>query len=151
TLFEKVNIKPGKPTTVGRIDKTWIVNLPGNPTAAAINFELFARTIIERLKGSAKPYIAAVESLCEEDISLKPGKFTALLGRFDGKSFTALKKQGPGMVSPLKEADGFIITEPQTSFIKSGSKVKMIPIRFLIGQNRPADIFTSGKSYSFEM
>ncbi len=150
-LFEKVNIKPGKPTTVGRIGDTWIINLPGNPTAAAINFELFARTIIERLRGCKKAYTAPIHTTCAEDISLKPGKYTALLGRFDGESFTALKKQGPGMVSPLKEADGFIVTDPETSFVKRGSKVKVIPFRFRVGKEEPTDIFTSGKSYSFEM
>jgi molybdopterin molybdotransferase len=45
-FFDKIEIKPGKPTTFGRIKDTLILNLPGNPLAAALNFELFAQSII---------------------------------------------------------------------------------------------------------
>jgi molybdopterin molybdotransferase len=44
--FESVDIKPGKPTTFGRIGDTLILNLPGNPLAAALCFELFGQSAI---------------------------------------------------------------------------------------------------------
>ncbi|OHD98699.1 MAG: molybdopterin molybdenumtransferase MoeA, partial [Sulfuricurvum sp. RIFOXYD2_FULL_44_160] len=44
--FESVDIKPGKPTTFGRIGNTVILNLPGNPLAAALCFELFGQSAI---------------------------------------------------------------------------------------------------------
>ncbi|MDP2893765.1 MAG: molybdopterin molybdotransferase MoeA, partial [Sulfurimonas sp.] len=45
-FFDKIEIKPGKPTTFGRIKDTLVLNLPGNPLAAALNFELFGKSII---------------------------------------------------------------------------------------------------------
>ena len=36
-LFSKVNIKPGKPTTFGKMGNRFVVNLPGNPLAAMVN------------------------------------------------------------------------------------------------------------------
>ncbi|WP_456401361.1 molybdopterin molybdotransferase MoeA [Hydrogenimonas sp.] len=143
TLFEKVDIKPGKPTTVGRIGKTWIVNLPGNPTAAAVNFELFAQSIIRRLRGLNTPYLAPIKTLCARDIDLKPGKYTVLLGRFDGERFDPLAKQGPGMVSPLKEADGMIVTTPETASIPAGTPVRMIPFHAPPGAAEATELFTS--------
>ncbi len=142
-LFEKVNIKPGKPTTVGRIGKSWIINLPGNPLAAAVNFELFARSIIRRLRGENRPYIAPVTTVCKRDISIKPGKYTLLLGKFDTDGFETLPKQGPGMVSPLKDADGMIAVTPQTEFIPAGSEVKFLPIHSQRGSAKSLSIFTS--------
>ncbi len=142
-LFEKVNIKPGKPTTVGRIGKTWIVNLPGNPLAAAVNFELFAQSIIRRLRGVNRPYLAPIETISKSDISVKPGKYTVLLGKFDGKGFEVLPKQGPGMVSPLKEAEGMIVTTPQTGLIPAGTRVRLLPIHSPVGSASRTDIFTS--------
>ncbi len=143
TLFEKVDIKPGKPTTVGRIGRTWIVNLPGNPTAAAVNFELFARSIIRRLRGSNTPYLAPIRTRNAHDIALKPGKYTALLGTFDGECFEALPKQGPGMVSPLKKADGMIVTTPRTASIPAGAPVGMIPLHMPLGAAEAVELFTS--------
>jgi len=142
TLFSKVDIKPGKPTTVGRIGRTWIVNLPGNPSAAAVNFEIFARSIIARLKGVNTPYLSPISTVCARDTRVKPGKFTVLMGRFDGESFDILQKQGPGMVGPLKEMDGFVITTPSTDLLKAGESVRMIPVRYSQGSRQARELFT---------
>ncbi|WP_456382806.1 molybdopterin molybdotransferase MoeA [Hydrogenimonas sp.] len=141
-LFHKVDIKPGKPTTVGRIGKTWIVNLPGNPTAAAVNFELFARSIIHRLEGSNRPYIAPILTRNASERTLKPGRATVLLGKFDGERFEILERQGPGMVRPLAEADGMIVTRPDVERLKENQPVRMIPFRWSQNARRAPDLFT---------
>ena len=142
-LFEKVDIKPGKPTTVGRIGKTWIVNLPGNPSAAAVNFELFARSIIHRLQGMRAPYIAPIETVCAGSRRIKPGRPSVWMGTFDGKAFSPLPKQGPGMVSPLKKADGLIVLDPEISELKEGMRVRMIPLHCDITAEEAVELFTS--------
>lgn len=51
-LVESVDVKPGKPTRIGRTPAgTWIVGLPGNPVSAIVCFHLFARAIMEGLQG----------------------------------------------------------------------------------------------------
>ena len=142
-LFSKVNIKPGKPTTVGCIGKTWIVNLPGNPSAAAVNFEIFARTIINRLQGKNRPYIAPIVTKLAIDKKIKPGKFSVLMGKFDGEKFEILQKQGPGMVSPLKSADGIIIVTPEVETLKEGDLVRVIPLTCNPTSKESVDLFTT--------
>lgn len=142
-LFEKVNIKPGKPTTVGRIGNTWVINLPGNPSAAAVNFEIFAHSVIRRLRGMNRPYIAPIKTVCKSAIKVKPGKYTVLMGTFDGEGFELLPKQGPGMVSPLKHAEALIITTPETEAVPTGSEVRMLSLRCPLGAAKTAEIFTS--------
>lgn len=44
--FEKVALKPGKPTVFGRLGKTLIFGLPGNPVSSAVAFHLFVRIAI---------------------------------------------------------------------------------------------------------
>ena len=44
TLFDGVNIKPGRPIMMGRMDKTFVICLPGNPLTAMVNLYLFAHT-----------------------------------------------------------------------------------------------------------
>ncbi|BBG64907.1 molybdopterin biosynthesis protein MoeA [Hydrogenimonas sp.] len=141
-LFEKVDIKPGKPTTVGRIGETWVVNLPGNPSAAAVNFEIFAQSVIRRLRGMNRPYIAPLLTPSGSDIRVKPGKYTVLLGTFGTNGFEVLPKQGPGMVSPLKRAEGFLITTPQTESIPAGSLVRAFPIYSPRGSAEAEELFT---------
>jgi len=142
-LFSKVDIKPGKPTTVGRIGKTWIVNLPGNPSAAAVNFEIFARTIINLLQGKNRPYIAPVVAKVAKDKKIKPGKYTVLMGKFDGEKFEILEKQGPGMVSPLKNANGIIIVTPEVETLKEGQAVRVIPLTCNPTSKECIELFTT--------
>jgi len=142
-LFSKVDIKPGKPTTVGRIGKTWIINLPGNPSAAAVNFEIFARSIINRLQGKNNPYIAPIVTKLTKEKKIKPGKYSALMGKFDGEKFEILEKQGPGMVSPLKSADGLVIVSPEVEILKKGQIVRMIPLFCNLTAEKAVELFTT--------
>ena len=50
-LFQKVAIKPGRPTVFGKTDKAYIFGLPGNPVSSFINFELFAKPLLYKMMG----------------------------------------------------------------------------------------------------
>ena len=56
TLFDGINVKPGKPTVFGKIKNTYILNLPGNPLASALIFEMFGKILIQKLIGSRNIY-----------------------------------------------------------------------------------------------
>ncbi len=45
-LFDKVALKPGKPTVFGKRKKKLFFGLPGNPVSAAVTFTLFVRRAI---------------------------------------------------------------------------------------------------------
>ncbi len=53
-FFERVRLKPGKPTVFARIDDTVIFGLPGNPVSAAVTFYLFVRTAILKMQNAAQ-------------------------------------------------------------------------------------------------
>jgi len=48
-IFDKIAIKPGKPTTFGIKGNKYVFGLPGNPVSAFIIFELFIVPFIEKL------------------------------------------------------------------------------------------------------
>ncbi len=50
-LVTSLNLKPGKPTRIGRLNDTWVLGLPGNPVSAAVCFLLFARPLLAGLQG----------------------------------------------------------------------------------------------------
>ncbi len=140
--FDKVDIKPGKPTAFGKIQETAIINLPGNPLASMVNYEIFIRAVIHKMSGANNHYHSTIETSMREDFRLRKGKYTVRLGNFDGKTFMPIKQQLPGMVSPMQEADGMIITTPDIEYIQKGSKVKMIPICWELNSSKKEDFFT---------
>lgn len=48
-LFQKVAVKPGRPTVFGVTPESYIFGLPGNPVSSFINFEIFVKPLLYKL------------------------------------------------------------------------------------------------------
>ncbi len=141
TLFDGVDIKPGRPTVVGKIGDTTVINLPGNPLAAMVNFELFVRAVIRKMSGRKERFHGTITTKLKQEVRLKGGKTTALLGSFDGDSFVLLRNQKPGMVLPMQKADGMILISSEVSYLPEGEVVKMLPIVWECTSQTKSNIF----------
>lgn len=51
-FFEKISLKPGKPTVFARKNDCLIFGLPGNPVSAAVTFFLFVRTAVLKMQNT---------------------------------------------------------------------------------------------------
>lgn len=52
-FFERVALRPGKPTVFARLpDGTLVFGLPGNPVSVSVTFNLFARTALRVMQGA---------------------------------------------------------------------------------------------------
>jgi molybdenum cofactor synthesis domain-containing protein len=54
--FGRLNMKPGKPTTFGEINKALVFALPGNPVSAFVTAHLFVVTAARILSGQMESY-----------------------------------------------------------------------------------------------
>jgi molybdopterin molybdotransferase len=142
-LFSKVNIKPGKPTTFGKMGNRFVVNLPGNPLAAMVNFEMFVKPIILKLSGTKSFYHPLITTKMRSDYKFKAGRYSVILGEWDGDSFAPISNQKPGMVSPLERADGMIVTTPQIGSLDRDQKIRMIPIKIDIQSDIREDFLSN--------
>jgi molybdopterin molybdotransferase len=52
-VFEKVAVKPGKPTWFSKTDERLALGLPGNPAAAMVTAQIFLRPLIEAMTAAA--------------------------------------------------------------------------------------------------
>lgn len=125
-LFETIDIKPGKPTSLGLLKNTYILILPGNPTAAMINFELFGKFIINKLKNSIKPHHLIIKTKMLEEFKLKSGKYSVILGHFSGEYFKPIPNQSPNFLLPLKDINSFLITKPHIDKIDKDENIKIV-------------------------
>ena len=121
-FFERVALRPGKPTVFARLGKTLIFGLPGNPVSVAVTFNLFARTALRSMQGASQP------TLKEE---------TAILGRSvkgsgDRESYlpAVLRTDGKGslIAEPLKwgGSSDFVAFARATALINVAAGVKSI-------------------------
>jgi len=100
-FFEKISLKPGKPTVFAKLKNCLIFALPGNPVSSVVTFYLFARTALLKMQSAKscelKPGFAVVsdkiKAAKERDSFLpasletdKKGKLIIESLRFNGSS-----------------------------------------------------------------
>jgi len=141
TYFSGVDIKPGKPTTFGKLNSCLVVNLPGNPLASMVNFEMFVKPTIAKLSGNKSFYHPLIATKMREDYKFRAGKNSVILGAWNGITFKPIPNQKPGMVSPISLADGMIVTTKEISLLEKDREVLMIPIKVDLQSDSKKDFF----------
>lgn len=141
-IFEKIEIKPGKPTSFGRIGNTYVLNLPGNPLAAALIFEIFGQSTINALSAVKEKYLSTITAKLKTPYSSRPGRNTLVPGFYDGETFEVCDKYAPGMISPLAKGNALIFVDESVSELEAGAAVKIIPTRFSFNSAEQKSLFT---------
>jgi len=141
TFFSGIDIKPGKPTTIGKLGNCFVINLPGNPLASMVNFEMFVKPTLLKLSGTKNFYHALIETTLSSDYTFRAGKNSVILGKWNGSTFSPIANQKPGMVSPMSLADGMIVASKEIGFLEQGKRIKMIPIKISLESDKEEDFF----------
>ena len=142
TIFDGIKIKPGKPTIFGKIKDSFILNLPGNPLASALIFELFGKLIIQKLLGSNQIYQSFIYGKLQNDFKTKKGRITIIPGFFDGEYFEISENKSPGMVSTLSKCNSMILIDENVETLSKDSLVKILPINWKFFSDKKKDILT---------
>jgi molybdopterin molybdotransferase len=70
-FFEKVALRPGKPTVFGKKDDKLIFALPGNPVSTLVTFELFVRPCIKKMMGFPFYETPVLHAELEKEVTIK--------------------------------------------------------------------------------
>jgi len=63
-FFERVALRPGKPTVFGRLPGgTLVFGLPGNPVSVSVTFNLFARPCLLQMQGATQTQLTELSAL----------------------------------------------------------------------------------------
>lgn len=120
-FFERVRLKPGKPTVFARLKKTLVFGLPGNPVSAAVTFHLLVRKAIMKMQNriatdqNSEMAILAVPVKAPKDRdAYLPAKLsTAKDGRLIAE---ALAWHGSSDLVGFAKADGLIVVPADHKF-----------------------------------
>ncbi len=140
-LFDGITIKPGKPTLFGKIGKTYVLNLPGNPLAAALIFEVLGKIALQKLAGNKNIYHNYIETKLSVDLNNKKGRTTLIPGFFDGTHFAPSAKRLPGMVGVLHHCNSMLVLGKNIELIGKNEMVKILPINWKFFTDIKKDFF----------
>src|SRR6266581_2940701 len=130
-FFERVALRPGKPTVFARLGKTLVFGLPGNPVSVAVTFNLFARTALRVMQGSTAPTLREDKAILGRAVkgSVDRESYLPAVFRTDEKgSLIAdpLKWGGSSDFVAFARATGLINVPAGTRAIEPNSVVKTV-------------------------
>ncbi len=128
--FWSLNMKPGRPMAFGVVNGVPLLGLPGNPVAAMISTELFARPALLKMQGFADWSRPMVQARLSQPIVRKDGRRHYLRVRLretdTGYEATLTGDQGSGILNSLVQADGLAIIPEENAHLPVGANVKVL-------------------------
>jgi molybdopterin molybdotransferase len=127
--FWKVNMRPGKPLTFGRVGSCYFFGLPGNPVSCMVTFELFVRPLLRRMGGHRvleRPRVTARALEPIDNPGSRPGYLRVRLETaVGGLGARPTGEQGSAILRSMLLADGLAVLGGDTR-IPEGGDVEVI-------------------------
>ena len=123
-FFWRAAIKPGRPIAIGKIKKTYIVCLPGNPVSVQLLFVFVVKPLIYKLIGSLINNVQP-EKIATNFSMIKKTKrleWLRVSKKLIKDKYVLLKhpKQGSGMITSISYSDGVVEIPEDVSVINKG-------------------------------
>jgi molybdopterin molybdotransferase len=131
--FWSLNMKPGRPLAFGIVGGVPLLGLPGNPVAAMISTDLFARPALLKMQGFTAWDRPTVQARLTQPIARKDGRRHYLRVRLRetdaGYEATLTGDQGSGILKSLVLADGLAIIPEEADHLPAGTMVQVILLK----------------------
>ena len=133
-FFERVALRPGKPTVFARLGETLVFGLPGNPVSVTVTFNLFARTALRAMQGATETALAEERAVLARNLkgSIERESFLPAFVRTDEKGTLLaepLKWGGSSDFVSFARATALINVPAGTGMIESGTPVTIVRLR----------------------
>lgn len=129
--FWRIAMRPGRPMAVGRIGRSVLFGLPGNPVAVMVTFLAFVRPALLRMMGAAAAQPPLLKARSVEALRKKPGRTEYQRGvvrtEADGSlSVRTTGNQGSGVLSSMVQANGLIVLHHGQGNVAAGDLVDVM-------------------------
>jgi molybdopterin molybdotransferase len=128
-LFEKIAVKPGKPTVFGTSEKVYCFGLPGNPVSTFVMFEILVKPFLYKLMGhdyrSPNVQMPLGESLKRKKTIRQRWLPVAIT---ETGTVKPVEYHGSAHISSLSGADGLVSMDVGMAEIEKGT---IVPVRLI--------------------
>ena len=123
-FFWRAAIKPGRPIAIGKIKKTYVICLPGNPVSVQLLYAFVVKPLILKLIGSSITRVIP-EKIKTNFSMIKKTKrleWLRVTKKLINNEYVISKhpKQGSGMISSISYSDGVVEIPEDVSNINKG-------------------------------
>jgi len=129
--FWRIAMRPGRPMAVGRIGKSILFGLPGNPVAVMVTFLAFVRPALLQMMGCAAAPAPLLRARSLEAMRKKPGRTEYQRGIVTSAPDGSLQvrttgNQGSGVLSSMVQGNGLIVLHHGQGNVAVGDEVDVM-------------------------
>ena len=124
----QVRMKPGKPLAFGTVGGVPLLGLPGNPVAALVSFEQFARPAIRRMLGHARLGLHEVDAMITSRLTNTGRRHyvrAVLEPTQRGLEVHPIGEGGSAILTSAARANCFIVVSETTDVVDEGATVRV--------------------------
>ena len=130
--FWQIAVKPGRPLMLGQIGDTAVVGLPGNPVAVFVCCLMYVMPMVRQLSGTVwrepRRYpLPAAFSVSNRKLGRREFWRGTMRQTADGAVVDKFPRDGSGLISGLRAANGLIDVREDVPGVEVGQTVDFIP------------------------
>jgi len=127
-IVHGVNIMPGKPVILAKVNDKPVIGIPGYPLAALLNYNIFVRSLVYKMLGLDLPQIPTAEAIVKRKLPSQIGleEFIRVnLALIDDEYIAVPRKRGSAAMESLLHADGIMSIPEKKEGLSPGEKGKV--------------------------
>ncbi len=129
-FYEKVSIKPGKPTVFARVGNTLVFGLPGNPVSASTVFDVIVRPLLLKMMGFQRLENVRVHARLLTDVRSKTKResYQPACTIYRGSEFlvTPVASKGSADVLAHANSNSYLIAPGNRDEYSAGSEIEVL-------------------------
>ncbi|WP_367751179.1 molybdopterin molybdotransferase MoeA [Helicobacter pylori] len=118
--YEKVNLKPGKPVTLARLNQSIIIGLPGNPLSCLVVLRVLILPLLERLSLNKDFELKPFKAQINAPLKLKNKRTHLILGNYSNHQFIPYNnnRYESGAIQVLARVDSIALIDEGVGLVQ---------------------------------
>ncbi|WP_187906011.1 molybdopterin molybdotransferase MoeA [Helicobacter pylori] len=118
--YEKVNLKPGKPVTLARLNQSIIIGLPGNPLSCLLVLRVLILPLLERLSLNKDFKLKPFKAQINAPLKLKNKRTHLILGNYSNHQFIPYNnnRYESGAIQALAQVDSIALIDEGVGLVQ---------------------------------
>ncbi|WRB30436.1 molybdopterin molybdotransferase MoeA [Helicobacter pylori] len=118
--YEKVNLKPGKPVTLAKLNQSIIIGLPGNPLSCLLVLRVLILPLLERLSLNKDFKLKPFKAQINAPLKLKGERTHLILGNYSNHQFVPYNnnRYDSGAIQALAQVDSIALIDEGVGLVQ---------------------------------
>ena len=126
--FYKIAMRPGKPLMAGKLGRSAMIGLPGNPVSAMVCGHVFVLPVLRRMLGLGSAPAATQIAQLAHDVPANGPRAHYTRAQLGAGRVTIFDRQDSSLLTVLADANCLALRPPHDPARKAGDAVQILPL-----------------------